>query len=173
VARVTAALDERAARRPVALRALLALVVIGTLLAGPLASSSSAQLRLEEVDGTYQSPIHVDAPYDDPSRQFVVERDGDIHVVLNGRKLDRRFLRIPGGLSQDGERGLLSMAFAPDYSESRKFYVFYTTPSGDLRVDEFRRHSADPNVASASSQRRVIRVEHSAASNHNGGQLVY
>jgi hypothetical protein len=66
----------------------------------------------------------------------------------------------------------MSIAFPPDFAGSGKLYAFYTDNSGDLRIDEFR-ISADPNRVDASTQRSVLSVEHSSASNHNGGQLQF
>ena len=75
--------------------------------------------------------------------------------------------------SDQGERGLLSMAFAPDYATSRRFYVFYTERGGDLRVEEYRRSGENPELAVRSSRRGVLEIEHSRYGNHNGGQLQY
>jgi hypothetical protein len=70
-----------------------------------------------------------------------------------------------------GERGLLSMAFAPDYAKSGLFYVYFTGQDGDIRIQEFRRATRDR--ANPGSRREVIRIEHSAYPNHNGGQLEF
>jgi glucose/arabinose dehydrogenase len=70
-----------------------------------------------------------------------------------------------------GERGLLSIAFPPDYAQSGRFYVYYTDDSGNIRVDEFQRHSA--TRAQQSSRRPVIEVPHPVNANHNGGQLQF
>jgi glucose/arabinose dehydrogenase len=72
-----------------------------------------------------------------------------------------------------GERGLLSMAFAPDYATSRLFYVAFTNANGDVEVDEFRRNPADPMRADPTSRRRLLVVPHRDAGNHNGGQLQF
>jgi hypothetical protein len=63
------------------------------------------------------------------------------------------------------------MAFAPDYAASGRFYVFYTDNDGDIRVEERTRSAADPDMADPASARTLLVQEHSAASNHNGGQL--
>ena len=65
------------------------------------------------------------------------------------------------------------MAFAPDYASSGRFYVHYTDTTGDVRVDEFRRSAASADRASASSRRTVLRQNHRAFPNHNGGQLAF
>ena len=72
-------------------------------------------------------------------RRFVVERDGRILVVRGGRVLRRPFLDITSDVSSGGESGLLSMAFAPDYARSRRFYVYYTDNQGFIRVEQFSR----------------------------------
>ena len=75
----------------------------------------------------------------------------------------------PAWSPSEGERGLLSVAFPPDYRESGRFYVYYTDNSGDIRIDEFHRRSQ--TRAAAGSRRTVIAIPHPENSNHNGGQL--
>jgi hypothetical protein len=159
-------------RRPRSIAA-SALVAVLTALALTPAVDEAEAASLDRV-GRFNSPIYTIAAPGDERRLFVVERGGTIRVMVNGRKLDRPFLRIPGGVSTSGERGLLSMAFSPGYERNRRFYVFYTTPDGgDLRVDEFGRRPGSRNRASRGSRRRVLQIEHSSASNHNGGQLQF
>jgi hypothetical protein len=73
--------------------------------------------------GTFDQPTYLTAPRGD-RRRFVVQRDGQIVIVRGGRKLGRPFLDISERVSPpEGESGMLSMAFADDYSESGRFYV--------------------------------------------------
>jgi glucose/arabinose dehydrogenase len=72
-----------------------------------------------------------------------------------------------------GERGLLSMAFAPDYAKTRRFYVYFTDHTGDIRIREYKRSKGNPNVASRRSARNVLRIGHREFGNHNGGQLQF
>ena len=130
----------------------------------------AARLRLSRV-GSFSSPIHVTAPPGDRSRLFVVEQGGTIRVVRNGRKLSRPFLDISRLVSSGGERGLFSMAFAPDYATSRRFYVSYTDNDGHSRVVEYRR-SGNPDRASPSTARRVL-FQRQPEPNHNGGLIVF
>jgi glucose/arabinose dehydrogenase len=123
--------------------------------------------------GTFSAPIYVTAPPADGSRLFVVERAGRLRTIVDGAVQGEPFLDISGQVSTDGERGMQSMAFAPDYASSGRLYVFYTDLGGDLRVDEFRRSPSNPNAADPASQRTVLIVEHSTFSNHNGGQLQF
>ena len=148
-----------------------ALAVSVLCLALVLACSADARVHLVRI-GTFASPIYVAAPPGDGARVFVVERAGRIMVVRGGRKLRTPFLDIRGRVSGGGERGLLSMAFAPDYSTSGRFYACYTDNSGDVRVVQFQR-SANPDRALRGSARNVIKIEHSQFNNHNGGQIEF
>jgi Glucose / Sorbosone dehydrogenase len=123
--------------------------------------------------GSFGYPTFVTSPPGDASRLFVVERQGTIHVVDHGVKQATPFLDITGQV-QTGyiEQGLLSIAFAPDYATSGRFFVFYTNTLGDVTIEEFR-VSANPDVADASSGQIVLTQEHRSAQNHNGGQLEF
>jgi glucose/arabinose dehydrogenase len=136
---------------------------------GPPARAARG-VRLKLV-GRFASPIYVASPPGDTHRLFVVERAGRIRVMRDGRVLGRPFLDISSDVSTDGERGLLSMAFAPDYARSGLFYVYFTDRSGDIHVRQFRRASA--NVANASSGADVITIPHHQFNNHDGGQLQF
>jgi hypothetical protein len=92
-------------------------------------------------------------------------------VARNGKRLKRPFLNISGqvGATQLNERGLLSIAFAPDYATSGLVYAFYTNKGGDLVISEFKRGGSDL-VADSGSERVLLNIPH-PVSNHNGGQL--
>jgi glucose/arabinose dehydrogenase len=124
------------------------------------AKSSSASVRLRRI-GTFQSPTYLTAPPRDRRRLFVVEQAGTIREVRDGRKLAKPFLDIRSQVLAGGERGLLSMAFAPDYAKSGLYYVYYTGRDGDIHIQEFP------------TGRELIRIEHSTYPNHNGGQLEF
>jgi glucose/arabinose dehydrogenase len=122
--------------------------------------------------GSFTEPDHVTAPPGDTRRLFVVEKKGRIQVLVDGKRASRPFLDISGDVTDSGEQGLLSMAFAPDYSKSGRFYVDYTDRNGDTRVQQFRRSSSDPDRADPASRRQVLFVKQPFA-NHNGGLLVF
>jgi hypothetical protein len=124
-------------------------------------------LRLVRV-GTFVTPTYVQGPPGDPSRVMVVEQAGRIRVVRNGRLVRRSFLDIRRLVSAGGERGMLSMAFAPDYATSHRVYVYYTGRNGDVKIDELH---ASGDRADGSSRHNVITIPHSTFPNHNGGQL--
>src|SRR5207248_3873999 len=121
---------------------------------------------------SFSSPVYVTAPPGDASRLFVVEQGGRIRLIRAGHTLIRPFLDIAGDVESGGERGLLSMAFPPDYARSGLFYVYFTDHTGDIRIQQLRR-SRDPDMADPSYRRDVIRVPHRSAPNHNGGQLQF
>src|SRR5215210_4576626 len=99
-------------------------------------------VRLARI-GTFDQPLYVTAPPGDRRRIFVVEKGGRIMVVRGGRKLRRPFLDLRGRVTTGSEQGLLSMAFAPDYASSGRFYVYFTDTNGDTRVIEYRRRTED------------------------------
>src|SRR5829696_4380708 len=141
------------------------------LLAGPVQAGSAADVDLKLLSiGTFAAPIYVAAPPGDGERVFVVEQGGRIRVVRAVTLSTPDFLDITTLVLSGGERGLFSMAFAPDYATSGRFYVYYTAqdPAGELTIAEYRR-SANPDVAEASG-RIVLSIPH-PVENHNGGQL--
>lgn len=121
--------------------------------------------------GSFDSPVYVAGAPGYPRLLFVVEQAGLVRVLRSGRRLPGAFLDIRGLVSFEGERGLLSIAFPPDYRQSRRFYVYYTDNRGDIRVDEFKRKSA--TRAARGSRRAVVQIPHRTNSNHNGGQLQF
>jgi glucose/arabinose dehydrogenase len=146
-----------------------------TQTAGDGQSSTAAPARRGSVRllllGRFDNPTYIAAPRGD-SRRFVVQRDGRVVIVRGRKKLGTPFLDIESRVSTVGEGGLLSMAFAPDYERSGRFYVYYTDNEGFIQIDQFRRSQADPNRADPASRRSVMRVPHHRA-NHKGGQLQF
>src|ERR671915_17318 len=98
-------------------------VAILGLLAGLAHAGSAADGDLELLPiGTFSTPIYVAAPPGDGERLFVVEQAGRIRLVRNATLLSTDFLDIRTLVLSGGERGLFSMAFAPNYAESGRFY---------------------------------------------------
>jgi glucose/arabinose dehydrogenase len=135
----------------------------------PTAVAAKPGLRLQRV-GNFSNPLYVTAPRGDRHRIFVVEQGGAVRIVKDGNTLAKPFLDISSRISSGGERGLLSLAFAPNYAKSGRFYVYYTAKNGDIRIVEFRRKSA--NRANQRSGRRLLSVTH-PANNHNGGLVLF
>src|SRR3954452_20752411 len=147
--------------------AAVALAVAGC--GGAEAEQADGAVHLRKI-GSFDAPLYATAPPRDTHRVFVVEQGGRIRVVRDGKTLPKPFLDVSGAISAGGERGLLSMAFAPDYAQSGLFYVDYTDSNGDSRIVEYRRRTAD--VADPGSARLVL-FQHQPESNHNGGLLLF
>jgi glucose/arabinose dehydrogenase len=151
--------------------ALLASCVLGLL----LAPSQAAGVGLQSIGPSFDQPVFTTSPPGDP-RLFVVERPGQIQVLHDGT--ETQFLDIHTMVNTDGERGLLSVAFDPNYASNGLFYVFYTGDgvnaggaTGDIHIDEYH-VSSNPNVANQATRRTVWTFSH-GATNHNGGQLQF
>jgi hypothetical protein len=140
--------------------------------AGPAAAAQLVNV------GQFTEPTFVTAPPGDPHRLFVVEKSGQIELLHDGVR--KPFLTVTG-VQSAGERGLLSMAVAPDYAKSGRVYVMYTTeragdppPDGSaITIAEFRRSATDPDAADPASKRILLSIEHGTDTSHNGGQLQF
>jgi glucose/arabinose dehydrogenase len=121
--------------------------------------------------GSFESPVYVTGAPGFPKLLFVVEQGGTVRVLRDGKRVPGAFLDIRGLVSFEGERGLLSIAFPPDYKRTRRFYVYYTDTKGNIRIDEFELQSA--TRAALGSRRAIVRIPHPVNANHNGGQLQF
>jgi glucose/arabinose dehydrogenase len=130
-------------------------------------------LELQEVGTGFGMPVYVGAPPGD-TRLFVVEKSGAIRVIDDGVLLPEPFLEVnvPGSLSLDDERGLLGLAFAPDYPSSHHLFVFYTNPDGDEVIERYTEDAANPNRADPATAQVVFTLA-DFASNHNGGSVQF
>jgi glucose/arabinose dehydrogenase len=137
------------------------------------APARAASIGLQRI-GEFSQPVYVAAAPGDRGRLFVVERRGRVIVLVHGHRRARPFLDISAQVNAaGGEQGLLSIAFAPDYQASGRFYVYYTDSSNNLRIVQYRRVGSDPDLADAASARAVLTIDHHAETNHNGGQLQF
>jgi len=132
---------------------------------------SPGALRLERIANGLESPVHVTSAPGEPGRIYVVEQAGLIRVIENGTVRPDPFLDLRSEVSSGGERGLLSVAFHPDYPENGRLFVDYTNRDGDTRVVELRAN-ADRTAAEPATARELLAVDQ-PYSNHNGGQLAF
>jgi Glucose / Sorbosone dehydrogenase len=124
--------------------------------------------------GSFNAPIFVTSDPADPDRLFVVERSGVVVEAKGG--VTSPYAEITDLVSCcAGERGLLSIALAPDFPSSGRFYAFYTGESvaggqeGDIHVDSFR-----PGPGGGAPIREpILQIAHAVEDNHNGGQLQF
>lgn len=141
--------------------------------ADPAPIDTSEVATLKRI-GAFERPVLVTAPPGDTRRIFVVEQTGAVQIVREGISLPRPFLDLRGQVKLSSEPGLLSIAFAPDYAVSGRFYVLYnsTAGNGDIRISEFRRHRTDPDLADPYSERILLTIV-KPWENHNGGMLQF
>jgi hypothetical protein len=159
-------------------------LAIGLGLALPLAmpAPGAAQggglvQRVPVISSGLAAPVGVTNAGDGSGRLFIVEQVGRIRIWDGTQLLPTPFLTVsvgPGcGATDCGERGLLGLAFHPDYESNGFFYIFYTRPSdGDIVIARYH-VSGNPNVADPSSALVLLTIEHSSQANHNGGQLAF
>jgi glucose/arabinose dehydrogenase len=134
----------------------------------PVAGNPALTARL--VASGLRNPLDLQAAPGDRERLYVVEQGGRVRVIRNGELQATPFLDVSGRISSGGERGLLGLAFHPQFATNRRFFVNYTDPRGDTAVAEFRATSAD--AADAATERVLLRQAQPFA-NHNGGGLAF
>lgn len=143
----------------------------------PAAAQVPADLHLENVvTSGLSSPLGLTHAGDGSGRLFILERGGSIKVVADGALLPTPFMTLtsatPGGFTTGGERGLLGLAFHPEFIANRRFYLNYTGSGGHTKIVEYQVSASDPNVADLSTRRELMTISQPAA-NHNGGNLLF
>ena len=153
-------------RRSIRLGALTLALALALL--GAAGADAKQRVKLKRV-GRFHQPTYV-ATAPGVGGIFVVERTGRIRLAKGRHR--RTFSNISDSVSAGGERGLLSVAFRPDYETSRLLYVYFTNRGGDIEIAELR---ADPDGrrADPATLRPLLIVPHPGQSNHNGGQLQF
>ncbi|MGB6267555.1 MAG: PQQ-dependent sugar dehydrogenase, partial [Olleya sp.] len=117
----------------------------------------------------FSNPVELAHAGDD--RLFVVEQGGIIKILnANGNVNSASFLDIDNIVASGGERGLLGLAFAPDYATSGRFYVNYTNNSGDTVIARYT-VSANPDLANTNGT--ILLTINQPYSNHNGGKIAF
>ncbi len=129
----------------------------------------NAQISLVQFSTGYTAPVDIQNAGDD--RLFIVEQGGYIRIAdSTGNRYSRPFLDIHSNIVFSGERGLLGLAFDPEYKSNGFFYVNYTAqPSGYTRISRFK-VSTDPDSAIAGSEQILLTIYQPYA-NHNGGGI--
>jgi glucose/arabinose dehydrogenase len=119
------------------------------------------------------NPVDIVSANDGTNRIFIAEQGGTIKAYDNNfNLLNNNFLTITGNFTTGGERGLLSLAFHPDFENNRYFFVYYTNAAGGINIDRFQVLTTDPNQADAATQTNIMTVVKPVAfGNHNGGKL--
>jgi glucose/arabinose dehydrogenase len=145
--------------------------------------TSNEDVELELVADGFGSPVILVESPDDTDRLFVVDQSGQIYIIRDGAKLPTPFLDIQDKIvfeAPPDERGLLGLAFHPDYKNNGRFFVYYAGPlqSGEPAgwdhtnyVAEFM-VSSNADQADPSSQKVILAMDHPQP-NHNGGTIAF
>jgi hypothetical protein len=95
----------------------------------------------------FDQPVQVVDAGDGSGRLFVVEQSGRVRVVRDGQVLPESFLNLSARVSCCGERGLLSVAFHPDYPDTSDLFANFNDTNGDTVVARYQVSAADPTRA--------------------------
>ncbi|SMC77150.1 PQQ-dependent sugar dehydrogenase [Moheibacter sediminis] len=130
-------------------------------------TATAQEFELQQFATGFTSPIGITNAGDD--RLFVVQQGGQIRIInADGTINQTPFLNISSIISSGGERGLLGLAFDPDYASNGRFFVNYTNPSGDTVIARYE-VSDNPDVAETTGT--VILTIDQPFANHNGGDI--
>ncbi len=150
------------------MKKLFAIIII----AGSASFAAAQTIVLDPVLVGLSSPLYVTHARDGSGRLFIVEQGGIIKVLQTGATVPTNFLNITTRVLSGGERGLLGLAFHPNYETNRRFFIHYSRqPDGVNVIAEYRASVADPNVADTAEI--VILPIPQPFSNHNGGSIEF
>ncbi|MBK9334748.1 MAG: PQQ-dependent sugar dehydrogenase [Ignavibacteria bacterium] len=127
---------------------------------------------------TFDNPIELVHAYDGTNRMFVVQQRGLIYVFNNDPSVStaKLFINLSGKVSQSGnEKGLLGLAFHPDYENNRQFFVNYTFDSvlqTWSRISRFTSSLSNPDTAVTSTE-EILLTLFQPFTNHNGGKVAF
>src|SRR5690606_7726014 len=139
-------------------------------MAGAVAATTWAQdLTSRLFVAGLEEPVWLGAAPGDTGRLFVIEKRGVIRIIRDEAVLATPFLDIDAKISSSGERGLLGLAFSPEYSADGEFYVNYTNNLGHTVIARYT-VSADPDIADPASEEILLTVNQ-PFTNHNAGWL--
>lgn len=151
---------------------LLVLSVLLLSLVVPATTAAAFKISLARITSGLSSPTQITNAGDGTGRLFVVEKRGTIRVIEGGVLKAGYFMDIRSIVSETGERGLLGLAFHPDFKTNRQLFVYYTNNGGDIVLSRYTTNVARTNV-DESLPRPLLVIEHSAQTNHNGGALAF
>jgi len=132
--------------------------------------ATKIRISFSRIIRNLSKPVFITHSGDNNGRLFIVEQGGRIKVLRQGVVRSTPFLNLSGKVSSGSERGLLGLAFHPQYGLNGKFYVNYTNGSGDTVIAEYFR-SPDANIANPTG--RILLTIDQPYPNHNGGMLAF
>ena len=127
-------------------------------------------LKLRKKYSGFNQPVYLTHSGDGSGRIFILEKEGKIISLSDG--IPSTFMDIDDRIrSRESERGLLGLAFHPDFKSNSKFYVYYTDLRGDVVISEFKTDESG-KYGNKESERVLLRINQ-PFSNHNGGQIEF
>src|SRR5689334_9528397 len=132
----------------------------------------SGRIDVHQITVPLDTPVFATSAPGDAGHLYVVEITGQIQVLdtsASDAKAATPFLAIPHtDLGSGGERGLLGLAFAPDYATSGKFYVDMVAPNGDIQIVQYARSASNPLIADAASKNVLLTIPHPTNQHYAG-----
>lgn len=152
-------------------RGSMLLAVAGLAMGAASAPALAQKLTTSLFASGFSSPLYVTQAPGDNNRFFVLEQNTRRIRIYNNGSITGTFLDVSAKASSGGERGLLGLAFHPDYQNNGLFYINYTNTAGDTVIERYQ-VSANPDVADANSGFQILFVDQ-PFSNHNGGMIAF
>ena len=133
--------------------------------------------RLHPVTAGLYRPVYLTHAGDGSGRLFVLEQNGRIRIIVDGVLQPEPFLDITNLVSRDStrsfsERGLLGLAFHPDFADNGRFFVHYSDNNGNTVLERYSLNADDPTTVDFGNRLPLLRVDQ-PFSNHNGGEIVF
>ena len=130
-------------------------------------------IKIKPVAKGLKAPVGLTHSADGSGRLFIIEQEGTIQILINGKLLKDPFLDIRDRVASGGEMGLLGLAFHPKFSKTGRFFVNYTSRSNGLKtvISEFKVQDSSNRVKPETE--RVLLTIPQPYSNHNGGHLAF
>lgn len=142
------------------------------ILLAAICSNVFAQPRVifRQIRGGLNNPLDVVSAGDGSKRLFIVEKGGTIRVIKNDVMLDEPFIDITGHVVSDGERGLLSLVFHPNFKNNKTFFIYFNNVAGEVTLVRLRTRADNPDRADETTAKVLLTIPKPTAI-HNGAKL--
>lgn len=146
----------------------------------PFNPQQTPGIKLKLIAKDVASPVSMDSPKDGSGRLFICEQTGKIKIIKNGAVLVKPFLDVSSKLDKINrgysEKGLLGLAFHPNYKSNGRFFIYYSAPTANSTFNHksvIAEYMVSPDANVAGAEGRILMEIEQPESNHNGGQLAF
>ncbi len=141
----------------------------------PGTAAALPAMKLTQVANNLARPVFATGSPGDTTRLFVLEKPGRVRIIKDNVLLPGSFLDATNVVNAGAnERGLLGLAFHPQYTANGKFYIYYTRKNdGAIEIAEYVRGAGTPDSADPASAKVLLTIPHPGQSNHNGGMITF